>query len=257
MAAVYDCVEYEVHEHIGILLFRRPDKLNAMNAQLWLEFEQVLDRVEADDHVRVLLISGKGRAFSAGADLKESGTRTGEEYRNYLTKLQLISKRLIDFPKPTIAAINGFALGSGFEIALACDLRFAAMDAMIGAPEAKVTASVTGGGFKLLYDLVGPGYAKEILFTAIHVSGERAAEIGLVNKAVPGSELMETAKSFANTLSENSALSIRLMKQGLARVGSGESMDALLEYEVEACMEAVTSEERKEKLDAFANRKSS
>ena len=115
---------YEVEDGIGIIKFNRPDVLNAMNKRLWIELDYVLDNTKDDSLVKVLIITGEGRAFSTGADLKESKDRILQEYREYLTRLQEISRKLIHHNKPTIAAINGYALGSGYELALACDIMF-------------------------------------------------------------------------------------------------------------------------------------
>ena len=177
----YDCIKFEKKDKIGIIRLNRPKVLNAMNRQLWDAFE----RSKKDNDIHVLLITGEGRAFSSGADLKDSKGRTMEDYRVYLESLQEVSKMIIRFEKQTIAAINGY------ELALACDIRIAAREAFIGSPEAKVISSVTGGALRLIQDLVGPGKARELLFTAETITGEEAFRIGLVNKVVPLEGLMD------------------------------------------------------------------
>ncbi len=189
----FECIIYEKNEGIATIKLNRPKVMNAMNKQLWLDFQVALEDVKNDADIKVLIITGEGRAFSTGADLKESKNRTVEEYRDYLVELQETSRKIIRFEKPTIAVINGYALGSGYELALACDIRIAAEEAQIGSPEAKVTSSVTGGAMRLLQDLVGPGKAKELAFTAEYISGKEAERIGLVNKAVPLERLMDEA----------------------------------------------------------------
>ena len=119
-----------------------------------------------------------------------------EDYRDYLEELQEASRKIIRFEKPTIAAINGYALGSGYELALACDIRIAAEEAQIGSPEAKVTSSVTGGAMRLVQDLIGPGKASELLFTGEYIDGKEAERIGLVNQVVAADELMQTAMEY-------------------------------------------------------------
>ncbi|RLC29973.1 MAG: enoyl-CoA hydratase/isomerase family protein, partial [Deltaproteobacteria bacterium] len=141
----FECIIYEKNAGIAVIKLNRPRVLNAMNKQLWLDFQAALEDAKNDSAVKVLIITGEGRAFSTGADLKESKNRSLEDYRDYLEELQEASRRILKFEKPTIAAVNGYALGSGYELALACDLRIAADDAQIGSPEAKVTSSVTGG----------------------------------------------------------------------------------------------------------------
>jgi enoyl-CoA hydratase len=145
-----ECLNYQVRQPLATITLNRPAVLNAMNARMWQELSRALTSAADDDRVKVLIITGQGRAFSSGADLKESKTRGLSEYRKYLTRLQAVTRQLLHFDKPTIAAINGYALGSGYELALACDIRIAAAEAQIGSPEAKVVSSVTGGG-------LGPG----------------------------------------------------------------------------------------------------
>ena len=187
----FECIIYEKEEGIATIKLNRPKVLNAMNKQLWLDFQVALEDVKNDSDIKVLIITGEGRAFSTGADLKESKNRTLEKYREYLVELQETSRKIIRFEKPTIAAINGYALGSGYELALACDIRICAEDAQIGSPEAKVTSSVTGGAMRLVQDLIGPGKSKELLFTAEYIDGKEAEKIGLVNKAVSHDRLMD------------------------------------------------------------------
>jgi enoyl-CoA hydratase len=205
----------------------------------------------------VLILTGAGRAFSAGADLKESKTRSKSEYREYLVKVQAISKQLLCLSKPTIAAINGYALGSGCELALACDIRVAAEEAQLGFPEAKVTSSVTGGGLRLIQDLIGPARAMELLFTAEFIDGKEAERIGLVNRAVPLTSLMETAREMARKIASHSPFSISTIKGGLQAARSGMSLEDLLNYEIEACLACVSTKEREEALRAFEDRKPS
>lgn len=165
-----------------------------------------------------------------------------------------MSLRLIKFPKPTIAAINGYALGSGYELALACDLRVAAEDALIGSPEARVSSSVTGGATKLIIELIGIGKAKELLFTSEYITGIEAERIGLVNKAVPFEKLMDTAFELAGKIAQNSALSVRLIKESLD-VARMRSPEEVMDHEVEACLRTVFAPERESALKNFEGRK--
>ncbi|MGD9008149.1 MAG: enoyl-CoA hydratase/isomerase family protein, partial [Desulfobacteraceae bacterium] len=190
-----------------------------------------------------------------GADLKESKTRTPDQYRAYLESLQAVSLRIIRYEKPTIAAINGFALGSGYELALACDIRIAAHDAQIGSPEARVSSSVTGGAFRLVQDLVGPGKAKELLFTADNIDGREAERIGLVNKSVEPENLMDQVRQMAMRIVKNDLFSLKMIKKGL-RLAQGEaSLEALMDFEIEACLACVGTRERQAALERFEKRK--
>lgn len=249
------CVIYSVKKGVATIKLNRPEVLNAMNQQLWLDLEGALRRAEKNERIKAVIITGEGRAFSAGADLKESGKRTGDQYRKYLEKLQSISLYLINFPKPTIAAINGYAIGSGYELALACDLRIANKDAKIGSPEASVSSSVTGGAFKLLQEIVGIGRAKELLFTCEYIDGARAEKIGLVNQAVPEEELMSVARRMAEKISANYDFSLKKIKEGLRLANSGIDMSGLMNFEIEACLACVDRKERVSALENFDNRK--
>ncbi len=251
----FQCIIYKKQNNIAVIKLNRPEVLNAMNKQLWLDFQTALNDVKSDPAIKALIVTGEGRAFSTGADLKESKTRSIEDYRDYLMKLQEASRKLIRFEKPTIAAINGYALGSGYELALACDIRLAADDAKIGSPEAKVTSSVTGGAMRLVQDLIGPAKARELLFTGEYITGKEAERIGLVNHSVPLESLMDKARALAEKIAENSAFSIQIIKKGLLMAAGEVSMEALMDYEVEACLACVSTKERQNSLKDFEDRK--
>jgi enoyl-CoA hydratase len=251
----FECILYDKEQGMATIKLNRPEVLNAMNKQLWQDFKAALEDAGNDPQVKALIITGEGRAFSTGADLKESKTRTIEEYRDYLVELQEASRKVIRFEKPTIAAINGYALGSGYELALACDIRIAAEEAQIGSPEAMVTSSITGGAFRLIQNLIGPGKAKELLFTGQYIDGKEAERIGLVNKSVPLKQLESAARKMAEQIVANSAISLKMIKKGLQMAQSGVSLDALMDFEIEACLTCVSTKERQESLQEFAERK--
>ncbi|GAB6907392.1 Crt: 3-hydroxybutyryl-CoA dehydrogenase (Crotonase) [Desulfosarcina cetonica] len=250
-----ECIIYDKADGVAIARLNRPQVLNAMNKRLWLDLEAALNDARADETVKVVVITGEGRAFSTGADLKESKTRALEAYRDYLVSLQDVSRSVIRFEKPTIAAINGYAVGSGYELALACDIRIAAEEAKIGSPEAKVTSSVTGGAFRLVQDLVGPGKARELLFTGEYIDGREAMRIGLVNQAVPLDRLMPTVMAMAAKIAANSGFSLKMIKKGLNMARGEVSLEALMDFEVEACLACVSTQERQASLTAFEDRK--
>ena len=251
----FECIIYEKNAGIATIKLNRPKVLNAMNKQLWLDLQAALDDAQSDGEVKAVIVTGEGRAFSTGADLKESKTRSIEDYRDYLEELQEASRKILKFEKPTIAAINGDALGSGYELALACDIRLAAEEAQIGSPEARVTSSVTGGALRLVQDLVGPGKAKELLFTAENIDGREAARIGLINRAVPADQLMTEVVNMADKIAANSAFSIKMIKKGLHMAQGEASLEAIMDFEVEACLACVSTKERQESLQDFEDRK--
>jgi enoyl-CoA hydratase len=250
----FECIIYKKSRGIATIKLNRPKVLNAMNKQLWVDVQNALIDAKNDTAIKALVITGEGRAFSTGADLKESKTRTMDAYREYLEELQEASRKIIRFEKPTIAAINGYALGSGYELALACDIRIAAEDAQIGSPEAKVTSSITGGAFRLIQDLIGPGKAKELLFTGEYIDGKEAERIGLVNKAVPLAELDSEVRQMAEKIAANSAISLKMIKKGLQMARGEISLEALMDFEVEACLTCVSTKERQESLAEFEGR---
>ena len=250
-----ECVIYDKQDGVAVIRLNRPKVLNAMNKRLWLDMQAALEDARADEAIKVVVVTGEGRAFSTGADLKESKTRSIEDYRDYLVSLQEVSRTIIRFEKPTIAAVNGFAIGSGYELALACDIRIAAEEAKIGSPEAKVTSSVTGGAFRLVQNLIGPGKARELLFTGEYIDGVEAQRIGLVNRAVPAETLMETVMEMAAKIAANSAFSLKMIKKGLNMAQGEVSLEALMDFEVEACLACVSTKERQQSLVAFEERK--
>ncbi len=250
----FECIIYEKNEGIATIKLNRPQVLNAMNKQLWLDIQEALENIKNDPEIKALIITGEGRAFSTGADLKDSKDRTIEQYRDYLVELQEASRKIIRFEKPTIAAINGYALGSGYELALACDIRLAAEEAKIGSPEARLTSSVTGGAMRLVQDLIGPAKAKELLFTAEYIDGKEAERIGLVNRACPLDRLMPEAMMMAKKIAENSSFSVKMIKKGLNMARGEVSLEALMDYEVEACLACVFTKERQDSLKEFEER---
>ena len=250
-----ECVIYDKQDGVAVIRLNRPQVLNAMNKRLWLDMQTALEDARADEAIKVVVVTGEGRAFSTGADLKESKTRSIEDYREYLVSLQEVSRTIIRFEKPTIAAVNGFAIGSGYELALACDIRIAAEEAKIGSPEAKVTSSVTGGAFRLVQNLIGPGKARELLFTGDYIDGAEAQRIGLVNRAVPAEKLMEAVMEMAAKIAANSAFSLKMIKKGLNMAQGETSLEALMDFEVEACLACVSTKERQESLKEFEDRK--
>lgn len=237
------------------LLINRPTVRNALNTSFWEEFGEFLDQIAKKPKVLPLIIKGDEKAFSSGADLKESKGRSKEQYREHLLLTQRVTRQLLELDIPTIAAIQGYALGAGLELALACDFTICTESAVLGFPEARVASSVTGGTLRLLPALVGLQRARQLLFTSENVGGQTAAAIGLVTVCVPDTELTQTLNQLSQRLCAQSMNSIQLMKRGLLFAGQGCSLEALMEYEVQACLEAVSTSERREKLESFENKR--
>lgn len=251
----FECIICEQEERIATIKLNRPKVLNAINQQMWLDLKTALEDVKSDPDVKVLIITGAGNAFSTGADLKESKNRSLEDHREYLAELQETSLKIIRFEKPTIAAINGYALGSGCELALACDIRLAAEEAQIGSPEAKVSSSVAGGAMRLIQNLIGPAKARELLFTGEYIDGRQAERIGLVNRAVPLDRLMGESRKMAAKIAANSAFSLKMIKKVLLMARDEVSLEALMDYETEAWLACASAKEREEARGDFESRK--
>jgi enoyl-CoA hydratase len=209
-------IRFDVDEGIGWLELNRPDAANARNQQMRRELTAVYDRVAHDHDVRVLVLTAVGdRFFCAGMDLKEAaGPETPLGRRARLQTGRDI-EQLAALPVPTIAAVNGFALGGGLEMALACDLRIAAEEAELGLPEITHGLIPGGGATQRLPALVGPGQAFELLYLGERVNGRRAADIGLVNRSVPRDRLADEARQLARRIAKRPAPALRLLKEAV------------------------------------------
>jgi enoyl-CoA hydratase/carnithine racemase len=204
-------------ENIAIITLNRPDALNSLSSGLLQELDNVLEEIRKDDKIRSVIITGAGRAFSAGADLSEAGSG-GEAEMKARTELgQKVFDKIESFDKPVIAAVNGYALGGGLEMAISCDIRIAAENASFGAPEVNIGLIPGWGGCARLSKLVGRSQATKIVLTGERIDAKEAERIGLVTKVVPPDELKSTATYFAGTLATKAPIAIRLAKKILAK----------------------------------------
>jgi len=216
--ANYETILYQVDGTIATLTLNRPDKLNAINDVMVNELNHALDLAEADEGVRVIILNGAGRAFSAGFDLTagdESSSVDVGFWRKELTRDFDIIMRFWDCPKPTIAAVHCYCLASAMEMAVACDITIAARECRFGAPEV-----IFGSGIiaLILPWVIGVKVAKELLFTGDDkVSAERALSLGLINKLVTEDELMQETRQIASTIAANDQLAVKLTKQAINR----------------------------------------
>ena len=248
----YETILFEQSSPLAEIKINRPKIRNALNLQFWQELGDALDRLAKITEVRMLVISAAGSCFSAGADLKESKTRSLSDYEHYLNVMQQRTKQLYFLNLPTIAVLHGYALGSGLELALACDLRIASNDAVLGFPEAKVCSSATCAASLLLPRLIGPARARELLFTSRYISAERAEQIGLLNHCVPESELLSAKKSMCQSLLGCSLVSQQLIKQGIIMSEAQQAcFDQVLTHETKAVLEAVNQSARSKAIEKF------
>lgn len=251
----FNDIIYEKEEGIAVIRLNRPEVLNAVRDSLWREIEEAVADVERDESVRVLIFTGQGRAFSAGADMKEMGHLfEGEvnsfELRESIVRMQRLTRTIIEMPKPTIAAVNGYALGAGAELAILCDIRIASEKAKFGFPEVKVGLFETNGVTHILPRLVGLGKAKELMMTGEFIDAEEARRIGLVERVVPHEELLAEAMALAGKIASNAPVPVALVKAGLNK-GVQSDLETALVYETEALMACALTEDVKEGALAF------
>ena len=224
-------VLYDRSENIGVITLNRSHRLNATNVDLLTGVLGYLDDARQDTEVACVIITGAGRAFCAGADLKETSAGMGfGDWQRKVDGLQEIQRSVMRLGKPLIAAVRGYALGGGCELAMSCDLRIAAQDARFGFPETGVGMTVTTAGTKLLSQLVGLGKAKELIFVGEFIDADEAARIGLVNRVVRGEDLMEEAMGVARKIAERSPLALRLSRSAIEQ-GLHSSFEQALEIE--------------------------
>ncbi len=210
----YKNLIYETDDRIGIIKVNRPEVRNVLNWETWMELEDVLKRLHGEPNLRVGIITGVGdEAFIAGADLNMLKERTPQDAINASKKANEILLFMESMEEPMIAAINGWALGGGCEIAMACDIRIASEKAQMGQTEVRVGIMPGYGGNIRLMRLAGPARAKEMIYTGKIIRAEEAERIGLVNRVVPLKDLMSTAQAMADKISENGPLAVRAVKR--------------------------------------------
>ncbi len=245
-STAYEAIRFEVDGNVATLTFNRPEKLNAINRQMAAEICDALARLS---DARVLIVTGNERAFSAGADLSERSTTPGPSLtlRAY--------DALAAVPIPAIAAIEGYALGGGLEMAMGCDIRIASETAQLGQPEVLRGILPGGGGTQRLPRLIGPGRAKELMFTGRHISGATAEQWGLVNLATPRGKALSAARDMATQLSTQSGpLALREIKMLVDR-GLEMPLDEALQLERERAAYLYTTDDSAEGIQAFLQRR--
>ncbi len=202
-------IHLEKRSPLAVVTLHRPNALNALNAETLGELGRVFEEVAQDGSVRVVLLTGAGgRAFAAGADIRELAVLPAEEGRPFALRGQSVFRRIETLGKPVIACIQGFALGGGCELAMACSFRIAAEDARLGQPEVKLGVIAGYGGTQRLPRLVGRGAALKLLLTGAIIDAREALRIGLVDEVVPAAELMSRAEALANEIAANGPLAI-------------------------------------------------
>lgn len=251
----YENIIFETQEGIATITFNRPKALNALNGALLAELDLALDEIEKDEDIRVLLLTGAGeKSFVAGADITELARFNPLQAKQFSKGGQKIINRLQALAIPVIAAVNGFALGGGSEIALACDFIYAAETATFGLPEITLGIIPGFGGTQRLPRLIGTNMAKELIFTGKMVPAPQAKEIGLVNQIFPAEELMPAVTKTAKAIASKGKVSLRAAKQAV-NSGIGVDLATGLEIEVDAFTICMTSQDAKEGTSAFIEKR--
>ncbi len=238
---------------VGWLRFNRPP-VNALSTEMVLEIERAIDWLGSEDDVLVIVMTGEGKAFVAGADIAEMKPFTPMQARVFGQNGHRALGKVANLEKPVIAAINGFALGGGCEISLACDIRVMAEGAKIGQPEVKLGLIPGFGGTQRLARLVGPGIAKELIFAGDPLDAAEALRIGLVNRVVPADKLLETVTAMAQKISANGPTAVKLAKTCINR-GLDTDLNTGNAFEIEAFGVCFGSGEPAEGTDAFLSKR--
>jgi len=247
-------VTYSTEGPVATVKINRPAKFNAMNVDVARELIRAFESIALEEKILAVVLTGEGeKAFSAGADIEYMSKITPDESVEYAKLGQLLTHTVEVLPQPTIAAVNGYALGGGCELALACDIRIAAETAQLGQPEVTIGIPPGWGGTQRLMRIVGIAKAKELVYTGRKVKAEEALSIGLVNMVVPLESLADEAAAMATAIAANSQMGVRMSKVAI-NTGRNADLATGLGVELLAWRNCFTHEDRKERMTAFANK---
>lgn len=257
-----DFIKYEAEAAVGIITIDRPKALNALNSQVLEELDAAIDALDLNV-IRCVIITGAGeKSFVAGADIGEMSTLTVAEGEAFGKKGNDIFRKIETLPVPVIAAVNGFALGGGCELSMACDIRICSENAVFGQPETGLGITPGFGGTQRLARIVGPGMAKQMIYTAKNIKAPEALRIGLVNAVYPSADLMAEAKKMAANIAKNAPIAVRACKKAINE-GLDKDMDSAIAGEEKlfgSCFETYDQKEgmaaflEKRKVEAFLNK---
>ncbi len=251
----YKNLLFEVEEEVALITFNRPKALNAMNSETMKELLDVVTCCRNDDGIKVLILTGAGeKAFVAGADIAEMQNLRPKEALAFMELGQETLRLLETLPKPSIAAMNGFALGGGTEISLACDMRFASETARFGQPEILIGLIPGWGGTQRLARLIGIGRAKELIMSGEMIDAKRAHEVGLANRLFPADQLLPETKKFAKKLAGMPAFTIKMAKHAI-NFGYDLALDNANRLEMECCAQCFSTDDQKEGMKAFLEKR--
>ena len=247
-------VAFEQRGPIGVLTMNRPEALNALNEQVLRDLDAALDAVAANDEVLVVILTGAGRSFVAGADIGQMKDLTPVQAKKFGSYGNQVFLKLENFPKPVIAAVNGFALGGGCELSMACDIRLASEKARFGQPEVGLGITPGFGGTQRLPRIVGVSKAMELILTAKTIKADEAKAIGLVSEVYPAEELMDKAMELANAICANAQIAVCESKRCI-RMGMQTDIHTGSAFEAEAFGVTCGTEDKNEGMGAFLEKR--
>ncbi|MDR1065915.1 MAG: enoyl-CoA hydratase/isomerase family protein [Clostridiales bacterium] len=242
------------NERVATLTLNRPDALNALNAALLRDLDAAVSRIEDDDDIHVVILTGAGRAFAAGADIGEMLAYNAVEGKKFGAYGNSVFYRLENLNKPVIAAVNGFALGGGCELAMACDIRLASEKAKFGQPEVGLGITPGFGGTQRLPRLIGSPASMELLLTGRVIGAEEALRLGLVNAVYSPDELLAKAAGLAKTIAAQPQVAVRQIKQ-CVRKGAQVDLSTAIAFEAEAFGVCFSTEDQKDSMAAFLEKR--
>jgi enoyl-CoA hydratase len=251
----YKNILFTVEDGVALLTFNRPKALNAMNSETMCELKDAIGKCQCDAEIKVLVLTGAGdKAFVAGADIAQMQNFRPQETITFMELGHETLRQMETMAKPVIAAVNGFALGGGTEISLACDFRFASEKAVFGQPEILIGIIPGWGGTQRLPRIIGMGRAKELIMGGEQIKAARAYEIGLVNRVYPAEELLPETLKFARKLAALPGFSLKMAKHSI-NYGYDQSLDAACRLEVECCAQCFSTDDQKEGMTAFLEKR--
>lgn len=250
----YTVVTLDKEGAVGVLTLNNPATLNALNSTLVAEMGRALEVIAADNQIRALIVTGGEKVFAAGGDIKAMMECTPLAAKEYVASIHTVFNHLAQMHIPTIAAICGYALGGGLELAACCDFRFAGEGARFGFPEVTLGIFPAAGGSQRIPRLIGVGKAKELMFSGDIIDAKTALGLGLVNRVVPDSEVITKAKEFAQKLSTRAPLALRYLKASI-HAGLNTDLNTGLEQELEKVAILFSTRDQKEGMRAFMEKR--
>ena len=239
---------------IGLVTISRPEALNALNTEVFDQLADVFGQIAGREEIRGVVLTGEGRAFVAGADIRQMNRLDTLGGRAFMQKAQAVAAGIENMEKVVVAAVNGFALGGGCELCMACDIRFASTKAKFGQPEVSLGIIPGGGGTQRLPRLIGKGMAKYLIFSGEIIDAEEALRIGLVERIFPPEALMDESLAFLRTVLSRGGIAVRMAKVAINH-GTNADLNTGIALEAEAMTAAFSSEDRREGMSAFLEKR--